>query len=357
MTSKLTKGNTFSSVFKATADALKDQGGARAEPWLLLLNRLSTLCGTTFEQAHASVLEDLRSAIAKKQAAAGGRAALILSANAAQPVGAAPLSANQSGRAAAIELLSHTYFHATKGQEAVWIVSMPTSFTEWPATALAGASVAGAKAIIDAVAAERFSIDDRKHIQAAAQTGLAWTLKALTALDDLKDGGTTLAKLRTWFGNASTTDEDLRNFAATLKSGLKKIAGKLNGGTAIVTDWVPLRGATTAKDLETRQSNAFVVGAADALDVIYIEDGFFGPNSRNVFQSNAKHWARIMVHEMTHREVATVDKRYGWAGVGCAAGKITPADARVNADNWAIFVADAAGVMDAGEITRATNGA
>lgn len=357
MASKLTRGNTFSSVYAATAAALKDQGGSRSEPWLLLLKRMETLCDATFQQAHAGVLDDLRAAIAKRQVGAGGRAGVVLSANAAQPAAGVPLSGAQSARAAAVELLSHTYFHNTKGQEAVWIVSVPTSFTEWPATALNGKTVVQATALLNAAAAERFSADDRKHIQTAAQTGLAWTLKALTALDDVKDGSTTLAKLRTWFGNDATTNDDLRNFAATLKTGLKKIAGKLNGGTAIVTDFVPLRGAAEANDLKARQSNAFVIGGADALDVIYIEDGFFGPNNRNVFQSNAKHWARIMVHEMTHREMATVDKRYGWAGIGCAAGKITPADARVNADSWAIFVADAAGVMDAGEVTRATNGA
>ena len=63
-----------------------------------------------------------------------------------------------------------------------------------------------------------------------------------------------------------------------------------------------------------------------------------------------------MVHEMTHRECATVDKRYGWAGIAPATGKISPADAMVNADNWAIFVANAAGAMTATDIARASNG-
>ena len=59
---------------------------------------------------------------------------------------------------------------------------------------------------------------------------------------------------------------------------------------------------------------------------------------------------------MTRRERATVDKRYDWAGIAPASGKISPIDAMVNADNWAIFVARVAGVTTATDIARANNG-
>lgn len=90
--------------------------------------------------------------------------------------------------------------------------------------------------------------------------------------------------------------------------------------------------------------------------MIYIEEGFFSRMLATSFQNDARHWARIMVHEMTHREATTVDKRYGWAEIAPSTGKIPPADAMGNADNWAIFVADAAGAMTATDIARATNG-
>jgi hypothetical protein len=264
-------------------------------------------------------------------------------------------TADQIARIAALELLCHTYFHSTKGQEAIWIVSIPTNYTTWPHLQLAGATVANILGSVDAGGLEKFSETNRKNIATAAQTGLAWTLKALVVLDDLKPGSAAMTQLRYWFGNSTTTDAELTTFAATLRSGLRKMAAKLNGGTAIVTDFVPIRTSSDVNDGKARASNAFVVGS-EAQDVIYIEQGFFSQNAGNVFQNDARHWARIMVHEMSHREGKTVDKRYGWAGIAPATGKISPADAMVNADNWAIFVADAAGAMDATDIARATNG-
>lgn len=174
-------------------------------------------------------------------------------------------------------------------------------------------------------------------------------------LDDLKPGSSAIKLLKYWFGNATTTDAELKTFTETLRAGLRKIAAKLNGGSAIVTDFVPIRTSPDLNDINARSANAFVIGS-EKQDVIYIEQGFFSKNASNVFQSDARHWARIMVHEMTHREAATVDKRYGWAGIAPSTGKISPADAMVNADNWAIFVANAAGAMTAADISRAANG-
>ena len=145
------------------------------------------------------------------------------------------------------------------------------------------------------------------------------------------------------------------NFAGTLKTGLRRIAAKLNGGTCIVTDFVPIRTAADAKDVAARASNAFVT-ASEKQDVIYIEAGFFTQSAGNVFQNDSRHWARIMVHEMSHRECATADRRYGWAGISPSSGKVSTADAMINADNWAIFVANAAGAMTATDIARASNG-
>jgi len=261
----------------------------------------------------------------------------------------------QAKRIAALELLSHTYFHSTKGQEAVWIVSVPKHYTAWPPVAISNKPIGTVLTTLNIGGDEKFSFEDRRHIATAAQTGLAWTHKALIALDNVKSGSVTMEKLKRWFGNGSTTEVELTNFADTLRPALHKIAGKLNGGTAIVTDLVAIRTSADVKDVKARRSNAFVT-KADKQDVIYIEEGFFTLGARNVFQSPADHWARIMVHEMTHREGGTVDKKYGWAGIGPSAGKMSPADAMVNADSWAIFVADAAEAMSKTDIERATNG-
>jgi len=355
MASQLLKSHLFEAAYKATADGIKAKDYARSDPWIALVPRLGTLCGVSFEMTHASSLEELRKAVAERALKAGSYGAFLLTASGLAADTTTLPNAAQTARVAALELLFHTYFHTTKGQEAVWIVSIPSNYTTWPHLQMAGATVANILSSLNAGGTERFSDTDRKHIATAAQTGLAWTLKALIVLDDLQTGSKAMTLLKYWFGNDTTTDTELTSFAEKMRAALRKIANKLNGGTAVVTDFVPIRTSSDPKDLGARSSNAFVVGA-EAQDVIYIEEGFFSKNSGNVFQNDGRHWARIMVHEMTHREAATVDKRYGWAGIAPSTGKISPADAMVNADNWAIFVADAAGVMTATDIARATNG-
>lgn len=355
MASQLLKSNLFEAAYKATAEGIKAKDFARSDPWVALIPRLATLCGASFEMTHAACLEELRKVSNERSLKAGSYGAFLLSASGLAADATTLPSSSQAARVAALELLYHTYFHTTKGQEAVWIVSVPTNYTTWPHLQMAGATVASILASLNAGGNERFSVTDRKHIATAAQTGLAWTLKALVVLDDLQAGSRAMTLLKYWFGNNSTTEIELTTLAEKLRAGLRKIANKLNGGTAVVTDFVPIRTSTDPKDSGARGSNAFVV-ASETQDVIYIEEGFFSQNAGNVFQNDGRHWARIMVHEMTHREAATVDKRYGWAGIAPSSGKISPADAMVNADNWAIFVADAAGAMTATDIARATNG-
>jgi hypothetical protein len=352
MPTQLLATNLFAAAYTATCDGIKAKNFSKSDPWNLLIPRLTSLCGTTFETAHASVLEDFRKLAATKIPKAGSHGKFMVTANSPSD---APPGDTQVARVAALELLFHTYYHSTKGENAVWIVSIPTSYTDWPHSHLKGTTLADMILRLDAGTTEKFSATDRKHIATAAQTGLAWTLKALIVLDDLKAGSEGLQKLRRWFGTDATSDADLTNFAATLKAGLRKMSNKLNGGTAVVTDFVSIRASADPTDIRARSANAFVI-AAEKQDVIYIEEGFFSKNAGNVFQRDDRHWARIMVHEMSHREAATVDKRYGWAGIAPSSGKITSADAMVNADNWAIFVADAAGAMTDTDISRASVG-
>jgi len=355
MASQLLKSHLFDAAYKATADGVNARDFVRADPWIALMPRLATLCGAAFETTHAEALDALRKLAAERAIKAGSHGKFLLAAGGTEAGVEGTPNAGQIARIAALELLCHTYFHSTKGHHAVWIVSIPSHYTTWPHLQLRGATVADILARLNGGGIEQFSATNRKNIACAAQTGLAWTLKALIVLDDLKPASPAMKLLRYWFGNANTTDVELSSFAATLRAALRRIAAKLNGGSAVVTDFVPIRTSPDVKDAKARMANAFVVGS-EKQDVIYIEQGFFSKNAANVFQNDARHWARIMVHEMSHREAATVDKRYGWAGIAPATGKISPADAMVNADNWAIFVADAAGAMSATDIARATNG-
>jgi hypothetical protein len=128
----------------------------------------------------------------------------------------------------------------------------------------------------------------------------------------------------------------------------------LSSGTLTATDFVPIRHSSHAKDIDTRASNAFIVPGGQ--DVIYVEPPFFTRPGKAAFLSDARPWARIMVHEMSHREARTLDNRYAYKGIRPRAGAFAHAAACTNADSWATFVADAAGAMSDNERSRALNG-
>ena len=354
MAGNLTVANLFDTAMDATVTGLKASGYATDRPWDTLIPKLRKAVGTTFEAAQHTALDDLRSAVQSAVKSSTTEGVFLAAGSGIPGSGAAKTAAGTEDiqRCAALKMLRHTYYHANRGNHKMWIVSLPESYGQWPDRHLAGP--------IDQVAvklgegSEHFSKEQRKHISEATQRGLAWVHKAQIVLDNLADKSNGLKLLRRWFADEDTTDGQLRNFAATLQAGLKKIAPKMSSGTLIVTDFVPIRHSPDAGDRGFVGSNAFVW--ADTRDVIYVEQGFFTRDASAVFQKDARHWARIMVHEMTHREAKTEDKRYGWKGVKPARGTFPSANAMVNADSWALFVADAAGAMTKTDLSRALNG-
>jgi hypothetical protein len=353
MAGNLTVANLFDTAMDATIAGLKLKGFASAAPWDELIPKLKNAVGTTFDPADSTVLDELRKAIKSAQkkgdeegkflAGGGGVGSLTATTTA---------SAAEVQRCAALKMLRHTYYHAKRGSHKLWIVSLPESYSQWPDRYLAG-TVTNLVVKLGADT-EHFSSEQRKHIADATQRGLAWVHKAMIVLDDLKDKSRGMKLLKRWFADEDITDTQLRTFAAKLKMGLNKIAPKMSTGTLIVTDFVPIRHSPDAGDKGFVESNAFVW--ADKRDVIYVEQGFFTKDASAIFQKDARHWARIMVHEMTHREAKTEDKRYGWAGIQPKKGSFPAADAMVNADSWALFVANAARAMTKTDLTRALKG-
>lgn len=354
---QLTVGNLFTKTYEATSAAIKLGGFATDEPWGKLVPKLREVAGESgFDPIAHQALNRLREALdaaAKKsidEATFLSRGAALDTSGSAN----AMASAEEVSRSAALKLLRHTYHHARRHNHRLWIVSLPESYTQWPHKYLVGSRLQ----LVTRLAAgnERFSAGERIHISDATQRGLRWVHKAQLALDDLTDGARGLRLLKRWFADEDTTVEQLRNFADTaLKPGLKKIAPKMSGGSLVVTDFVPIRASEDAGDKKTAASNAFVT-TADSMDVIYIEKPFFTHSASSVFQKDERHWARIMVHEMTHREAATKDHRYGWKGIKPAKGVFSSADAMENADSWALFVANAAGAMSKTDISRSQKG-
>jgi hypothetical protein len=332
----------FSEAYGEVLNGLASTSFSSDKEWQKLVTRARKLAGTEgFEIGEASLVDDLRKKLAKGDGQSTNEAVSLLQCSGETLSGKGPgvlIDADLAKRLGAFKMLRHTYLLKRFGGHKVWIVSLPTSFTDWPHEALKGGLATVTGRLNDRV--ERFTVQHRKDLKDASQEGLKWVQKAMTVVGNAKKKAN-FALIARWFADNASKDEDIVNAAATLNAGLKKIAFKLKSGRLIYTDSVSERGTP-----ENVGTEAFVWG--DSLDVVYIEEEFFG--ARNTL-TGLTNWARIVVHELTHREVGTKDHAYEHQGMNPK--KLTAAKAIENADSWAWFCADCAGALTESVIQNA----
>jgi len=247
-----------------------------------------------------------------------------------------------------LKLLRHTYSLATVGSHQVWIVSTPARMREWPADAYTGKSTLDVKTSLNDVD-EQFSRSAKKNLAKATQEGCAWCHKAMIVAGNcLKGKGKGIEIIKRWFADQDHQGEAaLAVIAGQLNAGFKKLASAMTKGQVILTDVPAIRG-NTSNDIWLSEAAAAPGSAAtDGLRVIYIESAFFADH--NVL-SGKKNWTRILVHEMTHVELSTVDVRYAHNSLGMKPDKtnFSTATCLTNAESWAFFAADCAGNLDSG---------
>jgi hypothetical protein len=316
-----------------------------------------------FDRTKASALDTLRT---KAHQAGGKRVSIdlgLLNAVNAFNDGAAVVSDAAKLRASALKFLTHVYLLHTSGKRSLWIHSLPNEFLHWPSIHF-NSWVSTDAALKDLLKSNRehFSEAHKKDLASAAQYALAWCHKtnmilaqAASKSDKGKDGA--LAIVKRWFADPATTEADLNKYIATLSAGFKSITATLSKGSMILTDWVPLRSASTEEEIRFLNSEAFTFASRyEGLDVVYIEKSFFVDHPGNVLKGS-KNWTRILVHELTHLVCGTEDvtrgqARYAWYGIGPHAG-FPGSDAVRNADSWAFFCTDCAGLLTDGERNQA----
>ena len=262
-------------------------------------------------------------------------------------------------KAGALKFLSHVYLVKQRGAQKVWIHNLPTDFKDWPHYASSAASADEARLLLRS-ASQKFSADDIKNLSDAMQDGLRWCQKTLELLVAYSGAGVAKAAsvdmLKRWFGDENTDTTQLSAHVADLTTGFKAIQAAFNRNQIVLTDFPTLRSATSGSENGFRLSEAFVWGKAsrEKLDVIYVEDGFFGANNTMKGKTN---WTRILVHELSHSMHGTTDvkpgPRYSWYGIGPNAANFSSAKAITNADNWAFFAADCAGALTETERAKA----
>ena len=191
---------------------------------------------------------------------------------------------------------------------------------------------------------EYHSKKEMRDLAAASQKAVAWAQKAsaVSAADASGAGADTLVKR--WFADEDDHGEDrMKEIRKEVTRGFNKIAGGALSGKMILSELPTVRGS------EHEESEA-VVAKDERLNVIYIESDFFG--NQNTL-SGMTNWARMLVHELSHRMLKTDDvethgnPRYAWhpRGIGPMKGSYSTTQAMKNADNWAWFAADAAGAL------------
>lgn len=332
----------FSDAYKEIRNGLTSSKFSTDKDWQQLIRDARKLVQADgFDVGSKQVTIDLRKKLLKAQTKGDNEAVSLLHGAGEKLSGTGPgvvIDANLAKRLGALKSLRHTYLLKQFGGHKVWVLAIPTSFTQWPHDALKGTLGSVTTKLVDV--AERFSSEDRKHLADASQEGLKWVHKAMIVTSSPKKDKN-FALIARWFADNASKDADVVAAAATLNAGLKKIASMLKSGKLIYTDSVAERGTTENQGVE-----AFVWG--DALDVVYIEEEFFG--TRNTL-TGLTNWARIVVHELTHREVSTKDHAYEHQGINPK--KLSAAKAIENADSWAWFCADCAGALTAGQVKNA----
>ena len=354
----------FSIEFKAAHDMLAL--GGFADDWQPIIKKLVALTDDEGpHDGHAGVLADVRKRATRgadngafKKAGVVTEAEGLLTATGdytyTKPGMTSGLDGNAVKRAAALKLMRHLQLLRQRGSHKVWILSLATSFKDWPSAALKGADVAKLRVMLNDTS-DWFSNEDKKHLSECTQEAIKWVQKTLLLLGHAtgskeKAAAPGLAMIKLWFGDANASADDIKAAATTLQAGFKKIQAVLGSGRLLLTDHPEVRGATTGPNAGFWASEAFVKGAREAMDVVYIEQAFFSGNNTLKGLTN---WTRILVHELSHREVATVDKFYSWQGMGPDTTTFPMADALVNADSWAFFCADVAGKVSTAERNKA----
>lgn len=258
-------------------------------------------------------------------------------------------------KAAVIKFLRHLYLMTMRGSQHVWLFSSPKAYAHYPSDEFWSARSSAAllkRKLADRT--EQFSDKQKGDLSDGALLALNWCQKTNMVLATAKSETASMALVKKWFADDTTPTGEIETLIENLARGFKKITGTINSNLLIFTDMPSLRGATSGQDKGLLDSEAFVyAGRHEKLPIVYVENGFF-QDGANVL-SGKSNWARIIVHEITHLDCSTDDKKYAWAGISPGT-KISVADAAVNADSWAYFAADCGGGLTQTDVNRAMNG-
>lgn len=334
--------NVFSEVYEKCVEMLKaPQLHADWAPVEAGLKALLLPDGPT--PSKGEVLDDLR----KRLADVGKKTKGLADKNVADEIVRISQSSRTDfqDRAALVKQMKHFYLVQKKGSQSVWVVDQPKSYGEWDFELFGGKSAVDLPALL-AKNDEVFGRANRKMMSDALQLARKWSADTEVKLSG--KSAKSDATIRRWFLQDGASATDVESVRTTLQAGFKKITAACNSGKVIFSDRPKLR---VSGDYDSTYAS---VNGRDAMPIIYIYQLFLETGKRNLLGNIPKLWlcALTIIHELSHKLVATEDKRYDYQGLK-PSSSFPAATALINADSWAYFCGDLLGAVPKSAVTEA----
>jgi hypothetical protein len=332
--------NVYTEVYEKCVDQLKTQ--CLDDSWKTIEVELKQLLDPTGpSSAKSSALDNLRAALKKATKGKAGNDAVadeILRVCGTSKAGV-------QDRAALVKTMAHTYMVQKKGNQSVWVVDPPKSFTKWPHDQLAGKSLPDLKAELQAEE-EVFGAANRKMMSDAHQLARKWSADVQVKLSN--NDAAIRTKVNRWFLATGVSKSDIDKAVGVLQAGFKKIHATCNSTSVIFSDRPHLR---ASGDYDSTFAS---VNAGDQMPVIYIYQLFLQTGRRNIVGMIPKLWlcAETVIHELSHKLLNTEDFSYDDDGLLPGGVSLAADNAIKNADSWGYFAADVAGLLSKGTVQR-----
>lgn len=260
------------------------------------------------------------------------------------------LTASMRTKIASLCLAQHLHFEEQYGAHQVWVLDLPNKYQDWPSRQIATANLAH---ITDLILQSKglLNAKHREQLAQAVNHAAAYAEKAHSMLAQAAPGNAAWKKVAGWFADEKTTDAMLKEHIGTMLTGLRKMIAVLRSNKIVLLDHPQLRGEVTERaDLEMKNSEAFVFTKFEPVTVIYVQKAFA---DKNPVIQGPRNFARIMIHEVAHREAKTIDRYYATNGIRPSCKRLPFATIVRNCDSWAFCVLDLADMLTPLEIARA----
>jgi len=232
-------------------------------------------------------------------------------------------------RAALIKTVKHFYLVCKKGNQSLWVVDSPASYSKWSYGQFKGLSKTALSTQLNQTS-EVFGNENRKMMSDSLQLSRKWSSQVEVALSNREEALIRIVKR--WFHASDATDEVVDASIVTLLTGFKAIHAACNSGQIIFSDRPHKRASGTYDSVYAS------VNSRDTMSVIYIFEIFLKTGRRTFFGNIPKLWlcALTVIHELSHKVAHTDDIRYDSDGLKPSVG-FSSQKALKNADSWAYF--------------------